>query len=30
MLEAGGISKDTFYKAVKEGVTLGEFFGVKQ
>lgn len=30
MLEAGGISKDTFYKAVKEGVTLGEFFGVKR
>lgn len=29
-IKAGGISKDTFYKAVKEGVTLGEFFRVKQ
>lgn len=29
MLEAGGISKSAFYDAVKKGVTLGEFFGVK-
>ena len=29
MLKAGGISKGTFYKACKEGVTLSEFFGVK-
>lgn len=30
MLKAGGISKETFYKACKKGVTLSEFFGVKQ
>lgn len=29
MLKAGGISKETFYKACKKGVTLSEFFGVK-